>query len=41
MIHRLEVYNIFIGFNKNSEQSGKKLQWDEELNRPRWTGIVL
>lgn len=35
MIHRLVVYNIFNSFNKNSEETGRKLQlqWDEEIIR--------
>lgn len=35
------VYNILDSFNKNSEESDRRLQWDEELTRQRWTGIVL
>lgn len=41
MIHRLVVYTILDSFNKNSEESDRRLQWDEELIRQRWTGIVL
>lgn len=41
MIHRLVVYNILDSFNKNSEESDRRLQWDKELIRQRWTGIVL